>query len=72
MNKINFVDGVINKLNGKHDFEIFRSHKDITIRTSSVHPYQHRLATFHCMIHTLILIEKSQKTSRSYSNYQTK
>lgn len=42
-NQIDVLDLTLNKLTGKHNFAIChkRSHTDITIYRTSVHPYKH-------------------------------
>lgn len=62
-NKINFLDLTLNKVNGKHDFSIFRkpSHTDTVIHNRSLHPYQHKLAAFHSMVHRLISVEQTEE-----------
>lgn len=51
-NKTNFLDITINKLVEKHDFSIYRKQcdTDMTLHTSSLHPYQHKLAALKQLI----------------------
>lgn len=59
---INFLDITITRLQNKHEFSIFRkpSHTDTTIHSSSIHPYQQKVAAYNSMIHRLLHIPLSE------------
>lgn len=61
-NSINFLDLTITKVQGKHEFQIFRkpTHTDTVIHASSCHPWQHKMAAFNSYVHRLLTIPLSQ------------
>lgn len=60
---LNFLDLTITRTLDKHKFSIYHkpSHTDTTIHNKSNHPIQHKLATFHSMLHRLINTPLSEK-----------
>ena len=60
-NSINFLDLTITKIENKLSFSIFHkpTHTDMIIHKNSLHPYTHKLASFHCYIHRLLNIPLS-------------
>jgi hypothetical protein len=62
-NKINFLDLTITKNENKLFFNIYRkpSYSDAIIPKESLHPRQHKLAFFNCMIHRAFSIPLSEK-----------
>jgi hypothetical protein len=59
---INFLDLTIMRVQGKHEFQIFRkpTHTDTVIHASSCHPWQHKMAAFNSYVHRLITIPLSE------------
>jgi hypothetical protein len=62
-NSLNFLDLTITKVDNKHDFQIYRkpTHTDTVIPASSTHPWQHKLAAFHCYAHRLLTVPLSDE-----------
>ena len=55
-NKLNFLDLTIERLNNRHCFSVFRkpTFTDTIINRKSHHPWSHKLAAFHSMIHRAV------------------
>ncbi|KAI8425314.1 hypothetical protein MSG28_007086 [Choristoneura fumiferana] len=60
---LNFLDLTINRFNNKHQFKIYRkpTYTDAVIPASSNHPWQHKLAAFHCYVHRLLTVPLSRE-----------
>ena len=67
---INFLDLTIKRENNKHIFSVFHkpTHTDTTIHNNSCHPVQHKLASFHSMIHRLISLPLNQENFQKELN----
>lgn len=60
---LNFLDLTIANVNSKHQFKIYRkpTHTDTVIPCNSTHPWQHKLAAFHCYVHRLLTVPLSKE-----------
>ncbi|XP_061725625.1 uncharacterized protein LOC133531428 [Cydia pomonella] len=69
-NSLNFLDLTISRVNNRHHFQIYRkpTHTDSVIPASSTHPWQHKLAAFHCYVHRMLTVPLSDEHYRAELN----
>lgn len=62
--QLNFLDLTISVTDNKHTFDIFRKPTDtgVVIDNQSNHPYQHKVAAFHCYIERILKIPLSTES----------